>query len=459
MSNAAAIWQFLASKGLPAPVIAGLMGNFEVESDFDTGAYNAGENAHGIVQWEGGRWTGLEDYASSHGGSPTDLNMQLGYLWQELTTSYSNVLSTIRTMTDPGQVAAYVDANYEVSSGAARSERVANAQNILSVFHAQGINGLNAISPSTGSGGSTAYADSGSSGTSAMSSDDYKAALGSLSGLLSSVPELKDLLNQAISGGWSVTKFQQAVEGTNWYRTHNAAARELISLQASDPAEYASRINNAKNTVQNLARQMGVNLSGAQVGNLANMFLIQGWDQAELAHQLGSQWNVHSNAASLQGQAAQYYQQVQQTFADYGVPMTDLSVRRAVQQLIAGNTTLDTYKQAAISAAKGLYPSLAAQLDGGQTVRDIASPFIQTMANVLEIDPNNINLSDPMIKRALQGSVTTDASGKQTATTTTLYDFEKQLRADPRWGQTQNAKDTISSALVHIGRDFDFGGF
>jgi hypothetical protein len=38
-----------------------------------------------------------------------------------------------------------------------------------------------------------------------------------------------------------------------------------------------------------------------------------------------------------------------------------------------------------------------------------------------------------------------------------LNDFEEQVRRDPRWQYTQNAKDTMSSVLVKIGQDFGFG--
>jgi hypothetical protein len=38
-----------------------------------------------------------------------------------------------------------------------------------------------------------------------------------------------------------------------------------------------------------------------------------------------------------------------------------------------------------------------------------------------------------------------------------LWQFEQTLRADPRWAKTNNARDTMSSALLKIGADFGFG--
>ncbi len=40
---------------------------------------------------------------------------------------------------------------------------------------------------------------------------------------------------------------------------------------------------------------------------------------------------------------------------------------------------------------------------------------------------------------------------------TPIWQFEQQVRTDPRWQYTNNAKDAMSTALLHIGSDFGFG--
>jgi hypothetical protein len=304
----------------------------------------------------------------------------------------------------------------------------------------------------------TNYSKDGSSGAPAsgpaLSSADYQQALGSLSGLLSGVPELKKILASAISGGWATSKFQQAIEQTTWYRQHNAATRELVAMSYSDPAEYKNRLARSADTVQTLARQMGVRLNSGQLATLAYQFVSQSWDSASLQHKLG--YNYWNPEGALTGQAATYAQQLKQTYADYGVPISAEAVEGRVRQMLAGNQTLDTFKQNAIASAKSMYPSLAAQLDSGLTVKDIADPYKQQMGGLLEMDPNTIGVSDPLIKKALQGSVV-NTGGKATATSTPLWQFEQTLRADPRWAKTNNARDTMSSALLKIGADFGFG--
>lgn len=129
-SNEQTIANFLASKGLNPAQVSGILGNLQVESGFSPTAANSSEGAIGIAQWENGRRTALDAYAKSVGGKETDLSVQLGYLWHELSGPYASVLSTIRGQSDPAAVAATWDSSYEISAGTSRTQRVANARTI-----------------------------------------------------------------------------------------------------------------------------------------------------------------------------------------------------------------------------------------------------------------------------------------------------------------------------------------
>jgi tail lysozyme len=452
-NNVDRIVQFFTSKGLSKTAIAGILGNLQVESGFNPGAQNANEGAIGIGQWEGGRRTALQAFARAHGTSETDLNAQLGYMWQELSGSYSGALGALRGATSAAQAATIWDSQYEVSAGTTRGQRISNAETFAA-------NGLKGGGPSSASGGITPDMLGSSPGGEAKNTKaDYTQALNDMAGILIGVPELKKLLDQAIAQNMPVADFQNEIQNSKWYKTHNDATKRLFALRFSDPAEYKTQLTQAGSTVQTLAAQMGVTLHGTEQADLARKYIEGGWDQATLQRALGADINFKNGDRSpLTGGYAQAYDQLKQNFAAYGVPVSDLTLRYRAREMVSGIQTLDTYKQLALSSAKSMYPSLAGQLDSGLTVKDIADPYIQQMGNLLEIDPQTIDITDPTIKRALQGSVV-NTGGKSTATSTPLYQFEQTLRADPRWAKTQNATDTMSTSLVHIGRDFGFGGF
>ena len=437
-SNLDTIVTFFRGKGLNDAAIAGILGNLQVESGDNPAAYNANEGAIGIAQWEGSRRTALQQYAASTGRSETDLGAQLDFLWHELTTSESGVLQQLQTVGSAADAATIWDQGYERSAGTTRQSRISDAQ----AYYDSGL---------TSGGSGSGVSGSSASGAPAMTAADYEQALGPLQGLLTGVPELKSILSQAVKGGWSTTKFQQAVEASQWYRTNNSATRQLISLKYSDPAQYKAQMGQAETNIENVAHQMGINLTLSDVNTLAYRSITGSWDNNTLQDEIGMMYK----GGGRFGQAAQYQQQLSQIYADYGFPTSQAGLDAQVEKLLSGQQTIDTYKQYAINSAKAMYPSFAEQLDQGLTIKDIAQPYIQTMANTLELDPNTLSLNDPLIKKALQGNIVT-TNGKSTATSIPLYQFESTLRSDPRWDTTQNARDTVSSAIVHIGRDFGF---
>jgi len=178
------------------------------------------------------------------------------------------------------------------------------------------------------------------------------------------------------------------------------------------------------------------------------------WTDEELQHHLGAYYDINGKPT---GMAAGFYQQLADSFAAMGVPTNKVTLQTWARSLISGNTTVDTYKKRILDIAKGLYPGIAEQLNQGLTVKDIADPYVSTMANLLEIDPGTIKWStDPAIKRALQGQSLTATGDKVQKEVTPLWQFEQQVRQDPRWQYTQNATDTASTSLLHLGRDFGF---
>lgn len=66
---------------------AGVAGNFRQESGLNPSSNiptKTSNPAHGIGQWEGGRWTKLQEFAAAQKKPVNDLGVQLDFLWSEL---------------------------------------------------------------------------------------------------------------------------------------------------------------------------------------------------------------------------------------------------------------------------------------------------------------------------------------------------------------------------------------
>lgn len=84
------IFDFLLSKGMPAPGAAAVVGNIERESTFDPKSTNGTHT--GLCQWSNSdRFVKLKAYASSKGKDWSDVDIQLEFLWSELEESYKDV--------------------------------------------------------------------------------------------------------------------------------------------------------------------------------------------------------------------------------------------------------------------------------------------------------------------------------------------------------------------------------
>ena len=86
-------------------------------------------------------------------------------------------------------------------------------------------------------------------------------------------------------------------------------------------------------------------------------------------------------------------------------------------------------------------------LGQGVDLQSIYSPYKQVMANVLEINPETITLDDPVLRSAI------NQTGE-----TSIYDFQRALRKDPRWQYTNNAREEVSNIATQVLKDFGFMG-
>ena len=98
-------------------------------------------------------------------------------------------------------------------------------------------------------------------------------------------------------------------------------------------------------------------------------------------------------------------------------------------------------------AANAMPDNVKKLLDAGSDLNEVYQPYRQSMSTILEIPMDKIDLNDPTLTNAI-----TDKGNM------TLFDFKRSLRKDPRWQYTDNARETVSSGLTQVLKDFGFMG-
>lgn len=115
---------------------------------------------------------------------------------------------------------------------------------------------------------------------------------------------------------------------------------------------------------------------------------------------------------------------------------------------VAAGEPIETFKQTIRNAAKlGLPENVKSLVDQGIDLDTIYSPYRETMASILEINPSSINVNDPMLRKAI-------GPDKEMS----IYEFQRTLKQDPRWQYTNNAREDVSSSVQRVLKDFGFMG-
>lgn len=113
---------------------------------------------------------------------------------------------------------------------------------------------------------------------------------------------------------------------------------------------------------------------------------------------------------------------------------------------IENGTDIDTIKNIIRQNAKlGAPDNVKSLLDQGVDLETVYAPYKRTMAAILEINPESLTLNDPVLRSAI-------GPDKEM----TIYDFQRQLRKDPRWQYTNNARQEVSNAAFRVLQDFGF---
>jgi hypothetical protein len=291
--------------------------------------------------------------------------------------------------------------------------------------------------------------------TPAPTPQDVTASYGFVASLAKSIPELSGLLQQAIAQQWSPQRFTQTVADSNWYQTHADTARKWITTLATDPGSARQQQLQAGTKIRADAVALGVQLNDGDVENLTNEQLFGGLADAQMQQRIGQVGGSRAyDPGSIHGKLAQTDTAIRKLASDYDYtgPTAEADISYWTQAIEGGTNTVDGFAQLMKGHAKTLYPSLAQQIDQGQTVAMAAQPFQQRMSQVLEVDPQSISLDDKNIQKALQSRDTNTGQ----PTTKPMWEFENDLRQDPRWQKTTNARDAATATVTEIGKNYGF---
>ena len=234
------------------------------------------------------------------------------------------------------------------------------------------------------------------------------------------------------------------------YYGRDALETELATWVPTLQAKYKSKSGASRSTVQETYKN-GVLTSTVYLtadNEDPGIFL-----EDKIQTQLASGKQEINELAIPEGPSGKYFVGLKNLAYDNGIKLSDSDATNYANKIVAGlvdeNTIYNTIRESAASA----FPSLADKIKAGLDLKSLASPYIQSMSDILEIPDTAIDLFDPQIRGAMAFTLPDGKVG-----TKSIYDFEKDLRKDDRWQYTNKAREQAASVATTVLRDFGFMG-
>jgi len=313
---------------------------------------------------------------------------------------------------------------------------------------------LDKASKSSGGGASAPTPSSNNSGVDdkvPMTRGETAESYGYVESLFDAIPELKRIFDKAVKKEWSTGKFQAAIRDTDWWKTHSQQERDYLTKSYGDPASAKQEYGAAYTHVQQLAAQLGIQPSDATkkfLNAMAYNVAARGWSDDQLRMEMGKR--VYFDGDHWNGQGGEEQQKLHDYAYSMGVTMSGTWYANSSRSIIRGTGSEQQFQSEIRKQAKAQFPQWAKQIDAGQSVADLANPYLTTMSQILELPGGSINLFDPTIKKAL--NYKDPSTGANQAKP--LWQFENELRSDPRWKKTQNAQDSLMQVAHQVLSDF-----
>ena len=250
--------------------------------------------------------------------------------------------------------------------------------------------------------------------------------------------------------GFSDQAYVREFNAQPWAQKYKSTAIRDMDFEAQFPDLYKDTIKFDVEILRDQAAQYGSVLTDDELAELAKQKRRFSWNASQVQNALAD--FATAKGGNFRGAAGTTQNNLRDWARRNGVALTDNTINNYVQRVTAGDMSeADVLQDLRRTYISGAYPGWSDRIEAGQDIADIAEPYRQTMARILELPEDQIDLNDSLLRRGLQ-SVGPDGKPRVMP----LYEFEQEIRKDPRWEFTENAYDVYSRVGTNLLRTFGF---
>jgi LysM repeat protein len=334
--------------------------------------------------------------------------------------------------------------------------------------------------------GSTSVVTSGISSTGGTQLDKFSPAqlaakFGVAAAVLNSDKSLQDALNRILGldgSGTMITDPElqtQIIQGTTWYKNQTDTQRKYAFFKQTNPGQFAADLQLNASEIIKMWAENGLTITASQAIQYAEQMMQQAviqdgkvirYDKSYLQKLMADSIKFdktntfESNGKviyDLDGKLETMAQALYDRAYDYGYPSTVSNegfkkwFEASIKGLVAGTLNPEDIDDELEKRAMSLFPGLKDQLSRGQTLRQAADPWLNAIANTLEIDPKSLDLNNDVVQQTLNY---TDEKGN--IAPMNLYGAKKLARRSKDFDFTQTAKEEKTGVAATILRDHGY---
>lgn len=270
-------------------------------------------------------------------------------------------------------------------------------------------------------------------------------AFGLTESLIKSFPELQEVYDLFVAEQY--TKARLKYFETNYYKNLIGSAQSRTVRKQAQPGVYAQELDAWKQEQLVRLNQKGIRVTSEIDGMLEDAYL-KGYSDKQLDVFILNSGKLGTIGGTTLGQI----NTLKDYASDQGISqvLSDKYWRMQSEALLTGQITSDDIEQDLKDIAISAYPAYANGIKEGRSFALQTSVLRQTIANLLERDPNSINNDDPMFKK-LVGYMNPKTQQQEIVP---LWEAEKIIKSSNEWLYTKNARDTYDTLGLKVLRDW-----
>jgi hypothetical protein len=261
-------------------------------------------------------------------------------------------------------------------------------------------------------------------------------------------PEISKILGDVANGTISETKADQLYKSSNFYKTFNSSAREWKIMERTDPVDAKRKRAENLGIILDLARTMGITEPDmGRMERLNDFVLSTGISDREVKRMLASEMRYDP-----QGTKTGISAQLKNISREWLVPLSDQAMTSWVAGVAGGTKSTEDFTEYLRGMAKSMFPALGTALDDpNMTTRTYMDPYAQDTANLLGVNPADIDWMDPKYMRAFNQI---DPKTNQ-RTVMSRSDWQRTLMKDPTYKYDETAhgkqqKQQLTTGLMEM---------